>query len=438
MSASVAACVTRAVVAVCILSAPAFTQDAYCDCCGGLYRPAGSTWFGADRRYGGLCKKCTLQCLDCRRMAEQLRRLYNRLTAAQAEEGQTVAELHRRGQEIDRVRQRWADLRYACLASGQGDIGRLDPERRDSDPSQGIRSPQAKQQFRRQADALRDKAAQSLDPEVIEAMFVDDDLWREVARSMAGSSRETVRAAQLMDRLAKDPPDPEYEVEVQPRLVELPSAKGKPRLVELCRDANQALNNSNAYGEAYLVSFERYQGAERDGKAPAMLLQEGAMRRFAQLAEQEARQAELVSHEARMLWAQQLEERQAALAKDGKSGQERWIACQARLRAEGWPEEIRDDMTEAGASKEWMDACLQAALALTPDEAEKLRVARREELKAVDAMAMRLNSENVPAVWPEPLHLPALELLKFQAQMLHATATKRSVELPPENPFSEK
>jgi hypothetical protein len=409
-------------------SAAVQAQQAYCDCCGQLYSPPGAKWIGADRNYGGLCENCRGKCEDCRDQPDAMRRDYKTWDEIRYRAKLTASGNARLDWRMDRARQRWADLRYSCLAGGGRDIGRMDPDRPDMPPSRGLATPDTKRRLRDQVRQVWDRFEDQVD--AFDSVYGDDPSVRQVGLDAV---REFSRTADLLDRLANDPPDPDFEKVVMPVITSEPKEDGSAKDTFALRRSNVAQKNSNAYFDAYITSFERYQAAQKAGNKEAAKRQVEAMGTFSHSAEAQARLAAVRYREFERVLLKRIDDRRAELAKKGIKWQDDLKARQEKVR-DRWPADLAKALEGAKVPAKQSDALRKRFLSLTPDDVEK-RLADRRATIEIDDAAAAAAAKNASPITPEPPHLEALLLMEHQAHLLHAELAGRKRDLPKDNPF---
>jgi hypothetical protein len=414
----------------------ASAQFAICDCCALPYRVEGAQWIGTARGYGGLCPDCLGRCPKCDDLADDLRTQYQAFRRMLNEPGLTPDRRALINFLINRMPQRWSDLRYSCLANGGPDIGPLAPGAPEPPPSRGNYGPEAKERLRKDAAAVYSRIKGYDHWRVDATRYSSDVVYRTAANQYFNRLRQDSRTYDLLNRLANDPPDPDYTQVVKPEVADVPRDRGEPDDFLAIRKAAIAQGNSNAYLDAYITSFERYQAAKKAANKEATKRQVDAMARFAFLAEKEARTAAARAQEYDRLWLKQHDAHRAAQGKKGVKWQEELKAAQAKLK-DGWPQEAVKDFDAAKVPQAQRDEIRQAILAQTPEGIEKAISDRRAEVEFDDAIAAELAKVKVrrPVVWPEPTHIEALELARHHANLLHAELAGRKKELPKDNPF---
>jgi hypothetical protein len=415
-------------------------QQAICDCCMTPYTVPGARWIGTARGYGGLCGQCRDECLDCRDKAEDVKAQYETWNGMKNRGGMSKAQSALVDWLINRSRQRWADLRWACLAAGGPDNGRLDPMTRDNAPSQGFNKPGLRNtaaETRRRVREFRDDLNRNID------LFVGDpSTFRKLAEAhdyLDGLERN----ADHLDRLADDPPDPDFDKVAEPKVAPLPKVEGKARESMHGPRAVGAIRNSNAYTDAYITALERYQGAAKAGRKDARERQVHAMARYGRLAAEEAVTAAVEFYELEKILLKAAQERQRSLDAKGTKRADALKAVQAMVK-DGWPADLRAALKDGGASDASAEALRKALIALTPEQAEQATADYRQRIELIELAAGQLAGKRTPRGRPlsaalslEPPQMPGLDMMSGYAHVLHAANKGRNVDLPKDNPFKE-
>ena len=383
-------------------------------------------------------------CADCTRRAKYLRDVFAGVDAAYNEAvakygvGSIVFTHSVPGALYvlrEQVIARWNQLREECLDCD--DIGYLPGEEpfpvlRSADPGPAKRPfpDAAKKVFGASAQAWTD-SLEGLTATGVVVGAVLSSVPAPVAKPVRGvfvvaNLAEAKAEKDLSDyykKLAEDPPSPDYKEVVQPSVKPLPKIQGQGELEGLSREVLNARHWQVAYLQAFLASYERYQGARQARDVQAMTRQAEAMAAFADLARQAAQAAALSQAKRDSVLLTALEDATINLQKQSLGWKEAAIEFQRRLAAEGLPAEMREALAAADIPEAEVEAYRKRLEASAPEAAPVLIADWKAKRESTQQVRRSLAQRNRHVEWPEPPDVCALEQLQYLARNALAEAS---------------
>ena len=206
------------------------------------------------------------------------------------------------------------------------------------------------------------------------------------------------------DLLKRDPPAPNFAEVVAPVVGPLAVPEDATETERLGWKALVPGRWKVAYLNAWIDSYERYQGAEAAKDREGMVRQAGAMVRFATSGLEASRTESLKWHEfERDLLVKLQPQMQAGIP---------WEQVLADYRktapADGVPPSLREAMEAAGIPADRVAEFGKRSLELTPDKARFLFAQWKHEVEGVDKVGEQLRKDRPNVVWPQPDDLALL------------------------------